>query len=94
MNTMNDGNHETSFRGLPLTAEQDREIRHYIHTKERKGEPWDTPELQAMLADMLDPPEVIDEDSQARDDSISAERVTAEHEESADMDEARDARTR
>jgi hypothetical protein len=94
MITMNDANHETSFRGLPLTAEQDREIRHYIHTKESKGEPWDTPELQAMLADMLDPPEVTDEDSQARDDSISAERVTAEHEEAADTDEAQHSRSR
>jgi len=81
---MNDGNQETSFRGLPLTDEQDREIRHYIHTKERKGEPWDTPELEAMLADMLHPPEIIDEDAQARDDSVAAERETAEHEERAD----------
>lgn len=91
---MNHGNHETSFRGLPLTAEQDREIRHYIHTKERKGEPWDTPELQAMLADMLNPPELTDEDSQAREDSISAERVTAEHEESAEMEDDEHSRTR
>jgi hypothetical protein len=80
---MNDGNRETSFRGLPLTDEQDREIRHYIHMKERKGEPWDTPELQAMLADMLNPPQIIDEDAQARDESVAAERATAEHEEPA-----------
>lgn len=38
------------------------------------GEPWDTPELQAMLADMLNPPEVVDDDVQARDESMAAER--------------------
>ena len=77
VSTMND----PTFRNLPLTPEQDSEIRHYIHTHERRGEPWDTPELAAMLADMLDPPEVVGEDAQARDDSIAAERTTAEHEE-------------
>lgn len=85
---MNAGNLETTFRGLPLTDEQDREIKHYIHTRERRGEPWDTPELQAMLADMLNPPEV-DDDAQARDDSMAAERVTAEDEESVDVDKLR-----
>src|SRR5689334_3694079 len=94
VNTMNDGTQETSFRSLPLTNEQDREIRHYIHIKERRGEPWDTPELQAMLADMLNPPEVIDEDAQARDDSMAAERVTADREESAETDELRPCRPR
>jgi hypothetical protein len=83
---MNDGKQETTFRGLPIADEQDREIKHYIHTKERKGEQWDTPELQAMLADMLNPPEVADDDVQLRDQSIAAERVTAEGEESLDTD--------
>jgi hypothetical protein len=87
--TMNEGNLGTTFRGLPLTNDQDREIKHYIHTKERRGEQWDTPELQAMLADMLDPPEVMDDDSQARDESMAAERVTAEGEESLDTDKLR-----
>jgi hypothetical protein len=87
-------NDTTSFRGLPLTNEQDREIRHYIHMKERKGEPWDTQELEAMLADMLNPPEVINEDAQARDDSMAAERATADREESAETDELRPCRTR
>jgi len=94
VNTMNDGTRETSFRSLPLTDEQDREIRHYIHMKERRGEPWDTPELQAMLADMLNPPEVIDEEAQTRDDSMAAERVTADREESVETDELRSCRTR
>jgi hypothetical protein len=91
---MNDGTRETSFRGLPLTNEQEREIRHYIHTKERRGEPWDTHELQAMLADMLNPPEIVDEEAQARNDSMAAERVTAEREESAEPDEPQPRRPR
>jgi hypothetical protein len=89
VSTMNEDNLETRFRGLPLTDEQDREIKHYIHTKERKGEQWDTPELRAMLADMLNPPEVVDDDVLARDESMAAERVTAEGEESLDTDKLR-----
>jgi hypothetical protein len=71
---MNEPDPATTFRGLPLTPEQDSEIRHYIHVKSRCGLPWDTPELQAMIADMLDPPEVTDEEMQALDDSTTAER--------------------
>jgi len=67
----------TTFRGLPLTSEQDSEIRHYIHIKERNGIPWDTPELDAMLADMLDPPELADEERDSIDDSMRAEHATA-----------------
>ena len=93
VSTMNDGNPETTFRGLPITNEQDREIRHYIHTKVRRGEPWNTPELQAMLADMLNPPEVVDDDVQARDKSMAAECVIAEGEESLDTDKLRSQRT-
>jgi hypothetical protein len=81
---MEQGNPGTTFRCLPLTDEQDREIRHYIHTKERSREPWDTPELQAMLADMLNPPELADDESGARDDSMESERAAAEGEESLD----------
>lgn len=53
---------KSSFRGLPLTPEQDAEIRHYINVKKRHGEPWDTPELSAMLRDMLEPPGDEEED--------------------------------
>ena len=67
----------TTFRGLPLTAEQDSEIRHYIHVRQRCGTPWDTSELQAMLDDMLSPPELSDEDGHALDDSMAAERAAA-----------------
>ncbi|QYY29521.1 MULTISPECIES: hypothetical protein [Cupriavidus] len=45
-----------TFRGLPLTAEQDSEVRHYRSRKTRPGKPWDTAELRGMLEDMLLPP--------------------------------------
>lgn len=47
---------QRTFRGLPLTPEQDAEIRHYIKVCKQHGKPWDTPELDAMLRDMLEPP--------------------------------------
>lgn len=84
---MNEDLPGTTFRGLPLTDEQDREIKHYIHTRMRNGQPWDTAELEAMLADMLNPPEVADHDRQEADESMAAERTTAEGEESPDTDE-------
>lgn len=65
------------FRGLPLSAEQDSEIRHYIHCRQRNGLPWDTPELDAMLADMLNPPEADEDDLQALAGSMDKERATA-----------------
>lgn len=53
---MNEVDPKSTFRGLPLTPEQDAEIRHYIKVKKQHAEPWDTPELSAMLRDMLEPP--------------------------------------
>lgn len=64
-----------TFRGLPLTSEQDSEIRHYIHARERSSLPWDTPELQAMLADMLDPPETDQDERSWLSDSMGKERA-------------------
>jgi hypothetical protein len=75
-----------TFRGLPLTAEQDSEIRHYIHVRQRSGLPWDTPELHAMLADMLDPPETDDEDRQVLSGSIGKEREAAVLDDESDRD--------
>ena len=63
-----------TFRGLPLTREQDSEIRHFIHCRKRSGLPWDTPELEAMLADMLDPPEVDEEGAESVSDCMRVER--------------------
>lgn len=65
-----------TFRGLPLTAEQDAEVRHYIKKKKQHGEPWDTPELVAMLKDMLEPP--IDEDGEELDAIVDEEKEAAE----------------
>jgi hypothetical protein len=74
---MKESRPSNTFRGLPLTSEQDSEIRHYIHIKERNGIPWDTPELAAMLADMLDPPELAAEERQSIADSMLSEHATA-----------------
>jgi hypothetical protein len=49
------------FRGLPLTREQDAEIRAYIGRQLARGEPWDTLGFSCMLKDMLAPPEPEDE---------------------------------
>lgn len=64
-----------TFRGLPLSSEQDSEIRHYIHARQRSGLSWDTQELQAMLDDMVDPPEADEEDRQSVSDSMGMERA-------------------
>lgn len=77
-----------TFRGLPLTSEQESEIRHYIHGRQRSGLPWDTPELRAMLADMLDPPETDDEDRQLVSGSIGKERAAAVLDGESDRDKA------
>lgn len=52
--------HQT-FRGLPLTTEQEAEVRHYLNRQRRLGKPWNTPELRAMLKDMLLPPSAEDD---------------------------------
>ena len=59
---MIDATASNTFRHLPLSPEQDAEIRHYIKKKEQRGEQWDTPELAMMLGDMLSPPPSDDEE--------------------------------
>jgi hypothetical protein len=85
-----------TFRGLPLTAEQDAEVRHYIKKKKQHGEPWDTPELAAMLKDMLEPP-IDDEDEEldavTEEDKEAAERAAASIDEAMDPIEASEERT-
>ena len=80
----------TAFRGLPLTVQQEREITHYIEARQRAGLDWDTPELAALIRDMLDPPEMGDEPQFDLDDSITTERYTAVHEEPVDDGHERD----
>jgi len=81
---MTDIDPKSSFRGLPLTPEQDAEVRHYITVKKRHGEPWDTPELSAMLRDMLEPPsEDDDEDDFGANLSLDQTKAVAERAASA-----------
>ena len=76
---MIDSTPQSTFQGLPLTPEQDAEVRHYIKRKKQRGEPWDTPELQAILEDMLAPPD--DDEAEAgaafEEARSAAERATA-----------------
>jgi len=76
------------YSRLPLSAEQDSEIRHYIHGRQRNGLPWDTAELRAMVADMLEPPEIVDEDRQALSGSMDKERAAALLDGERERDEA------
>ncbi len=84
----------STFRGLPLTAEQDAEIRHYIKQREQHGELWDGPELAAMLKDMLEPPSKDDDgiDDDADDTKSDAERAAASIDETMDAIEASEER--
>lgn len=77
-----------TFRGLPLSAEQDSEIRHYIHARERHGLPWKTAELEAMIADMLHPPETSEDDRESLSDSMGAERAAAVSDGGSELDGA------
>jgi hypothetical protein len=85
---MSDFDASRTFRGLPLTPEQDAEIRHYIKRKKQRSEDWDTPELDDMLRDMLEPPG-DDEDAPADEDSDEETRAVAERA-SAFIDEGMD----
>jgi hypothetical protein len=84
----------STFRGLPLTAEQDAEVRHYIKKKKQHGEPWDTTELAAMLKDMLEPPSDDDEGLGAIADETkeAAERAAASIDETMEPIEASEER--
>lgn len=74
---MTDMDPERTFRGLPLTPEQDAEIRHYIKSRKQHGKPWDTPELDAMLRDMLEPPGEDDQEG-GLDTDFGLARTAAE----------------
>jgi len=74
----------TTFRGLPLTAEQESEIRHYIHCRERKALPWDTAELGSMIQDMLSPPELVAEENRYVSEEVLKENAAATENEEAD----------
>ncbi|AXF24761.1 hypothetical protein CUJ89_31445 [Burkholderia pyrrocinia] len=83
---MIDANPNSTFRHLPLTPEQDAEVRHYIKRKKQRGEQWNTPELAMMLKDMLDPPPGDDEEPEA-DVDVEETKLACEHA-TASIDEA------
>lgn len=91
---MDDTNPQSTFRGLPLTPDQDVEIKHYIKSKTRHGAPWDTPELASMLEDMLRPPRNEDSESGATVDETKAatERAAASIDEAMEPIEASEER--
>lgn len=83
---MNDLGPESSFRGLPLSAEQEAEIQHYIHQRRRRGLGPDAAELRAMLKDMLEPP-VDDEliDQFAAETQTNAERAANRNDDNSEV---------
>lgn len=83
----------STFRGLPLTAEQDEEIRRYIKQGKLLGEPLDVQELDAMLKDMLEPPNNEDERFFVADSiRADAERANASIDEAMEPIEASEER--
>lgn len=91
---MADATPTSTYRGLPLTPEQDAEVRHYIKRQKQRGAPWDTAELAAMLRDMLEPPG--DEDAESgeivEETKAATERATASVDETMDPIEASEER--
>ncbi|MCP3727544.1 hypothetical protein M3I53_31250 [Paraburkholderia sp. CNPSo 3272] len=81
---------ESTFRGLPLTAEQDAEVKHYIKVQMQRHLPWDTPELDAMLRDMIQPPEIADagDEIEADEARAAAERASTSIDDAMESDEA------
>lgn len=73
-----------TWHGLPLSPAQNREILNYIQRCERAGVGWDTPELRAMVDDMLHPPETIEDGSDDIAQCTANELFTATHEEPGD----------
>ncbi|CAB3793002.1 hypothetical protein LMG28614_03625 [Paraburkholderia ultramafica] len=87
---MTNSDPQSTFRGLPLTGEQDAEVRHYIKVRKQRGLPWDTQELSAMLKDMLRPPPPDDGDSNDDVDAPADETKAAAERAMASVDEAMD----
>jgi hypothetical protein len=85
---MSDFDATRTFRGLPLTPEQDAEIRHYIKHKKQRSEPWETPELEAMLRDMLEPPG--DDEGEPNDDETDEDTRAIAERASAFIDDGMD----
>jgi len=92
---MKENGPEFSFRGLPLSAEQESEIQHYIHLRRRRGLPPDVEELRALVQDMLEPPATEDPGGRAEAESAhrDAERAAGLVDNSGDSTSACEERT-
>ena len=86
---------EFSFRGLPLSAEQESELQHYVHLRRRRGLLPDVAELRAMLQDMLEPPvsEIPGGSDEAEGAHADAERAAGQVDNGGDPTSAREERT-
>ncbi|MEX5747861.1 hypothetical protein [Massilia sp. X63] len=73
-----------TWRGLPLSPAQNREVLNYIQRCERTGVNWDTPELRAMLDDMLSPPELTEDSDDEIVHCTESAAFAATHEEPGD----------
>jgi hypothetical protein len=70
-----------TWQGLPLSPAQNREVLNYIQRCDRAGIDWDTPELRAMVDDMLSPPEIADDSADEIVHDAENEVFAATHEE-------------
>jgi hypothetical protein len=77
---------DETFRGLPLSEEQEAEVQHYISRQRRRGLPFDTAELHSMIKDMLNPPclEGVGADSDADNFRMNSERAASATDEGTD----------
>ena len=73
-----------TWKGLPLSPAQNREVLNYIGRCERAGLDWNTPELRAMLDDMLSPPEIVEDACDDIGRCTENEAFAATHEEPGD----------
>ena len=73
-----------TWKGLPLSPAQNREVLNYIERCERAGLDWNTPELRAMLDDMLSPPEIVEDACDDIGRCTENEAFAATHEEPGD----------
>jgi hypothetical protein len=92
---MKDSGPEFTFHGLPLSTEQESEIRHYIHQRLRRGMKPDGDELRSMIRDMLEPPvdESLLERVEADGAHADAERAAGQADNGGDPITAREERT-
>jgi len=77
-----------TWQGLPLSPAQNREVLNYVQRCQRTGVDWDTPAFQAMLDDMLSPPEVAEDSDEDLAQCSESARFAATHEEPGDEGDA------